>query len=75
MTAKVPFPTPTTYDAAIRYHIEICGAVKNIIALASGVVTGLGYGYNTTAAIITRGIADITRLVLALGGLALIRRR
>jgi glycerol-3-phosphate dehydrogenase (NAD(P)+) len=48
--------------------VEVCGAVKNIIALASGIVSGLGYGYNTTAAIITRGIADITRLVLAQGG-------
>jgi len=48
--------------------VEMCGAVKNIIAIASGIVVGLGYGYNTTTAIITRGIAEITRLVLAQGG-------
>ena len=46
--------------------VEICGAVKNIIALASGISAGLGYGDNAKAAIITRGIAEIKRLGLAL---------
>ncbi len=42
--------------------IEICGAFKNIIALATGISRGLGYGDNAKAALITRGIAEITRL-------------
>ena len=47
--------------------VELCGAMKNVIALASGVATGLGYGDNTKAALITRGIAEITRLGMAMG--------
>ena len=44
------------------------GALKNVIALASGVIAGLGMGSNTSAALITRGIAEITRLAVACGG-------
>ena len=47
--------------------VELCGAVKNIIALASGISTGLGYGDNARAALITRGMAEITRLGTAMG--------
>ncbi len=47
--------------------VELCGAIKNIIALASGVAAGLGYGDNTKAALITRGMAEISRLGLAMG--------
>ncbi|MBE5766985.1 MAG: NAD(P)-dependent glycerol-3-phosphate dehydrogenase [Clostridiales bacterium] len=47
--------------------VELCGAMKNIIALSSGVSLGLGYGDNTKAALITRGMAEITRLGLAMG--------
>lgn len=47
--------------------VELCGAVKNVMALASGVAAGLGYGDNTKAALITRGMAEITRLGLAMG--------
>lgn len=47
--------------------VELCGAMKNIIALASGVATGLGYGDNAKAALITRGIAEIARLGMAMG--------
>lgn len=47
--------------------VELCGAVKNIIALAAGIATGLGYGDNTRAALITRGMAEITRLGTAMG--------
>ena len=47
--------------------VELCGAMKNIIALASGVATGLGYGDNTKAALITRGMAEIARLGTAMG--------
>lgn len=47
--------------------VEIGGALKNIMALAAGISTGLGYGDNAKAAIITRGIAEIKRLGLAIG--------
>jgi len=48
--------------------IELGGALKNVIALAAGAVEGMGYGDNTKAALITRGIAEITRLGVAMGG-------
>jgi len=48
--------------------IELGAALKNVIALAAGMVDGLGYGDNTKAALITRGIAEITRLGVAMGG-------
>lgn len=47
--------------------VELGGAVKNIIALAAGITDGLGYGDNTKAALMTRGIAEITRLGVSLG--------
>jgi glycerol-3-phosphate dehydrogenase (NAD(P)+) len=48
--------------------VELGGALKNVIALASGVVYGLNLGHNSAAAVITRGIAEITRLAIACGG-------
>jgi len=48
--------------------VELGGALKNIIAIAAGVCDGLGLGYNSIAALITRGLAEITRLVVACGG-------
>ncbi|GAB4164781.1 MAG: NAD(P)H-dependent glycerol-3-phosphate dehydrogenase [Geothermobacteraceae bacterium] len=50
--------------------VELGGALKNVIALAAGVSDGLGFGYNTRAALITRGLAEITRLAVAKGGQA-----
>ena len=47
--------------------VELGGALKNVIAVAAGVSDGLGFGYNTRAALITRGLAEITRLGLAMG--------
>jgi glycerol-3-phosphate dehydrogenase (NAD(P)+) len=47
---------------------EIGGAVKNVLAIASGVADGLGYGWNSRAALITRGLAELARLGVALGG-------
>ena len=47
---------------------EIAGATKNVIALAAGIADGLGSGDNTRAALITRGLAEVTRLGVALGG-------
>lgn len=48
--------------------VELGGALKNVIALASGIVHGLNLGHNSSAALITRGIAEITRLAVACGG-------
>lgn len=50
--------------------VELGGALKNIIAIAAGVSAGLGLGHNSVAALITRGLAEMTRLVLACGGKA-----
>ena len=47
--------------------VELCGAVKNVIALAVGISQGRGYGYNTMATLVTRGLAEIRRLGLRLG--------
>lgn len=50
--------------------IELGAALKNVVALAAGIADGLGYGDNTKAALITRGIAEISRLGMAMGGKA-----
>lgn len=47
---------------------EIAGALKNVIAIAAGITDGMGFGDNTRAALITRGLAELTRLGVALGG-------
>jgi glycerol-3-phosphate dehydrogenase (NAD(P)+) len=48
--------------------VELGGALKNVIAIAAGIASGLGLGHNSVAAIITRGVAEITRLAVACGG-------
>jgi glycerol-3-phosphate dehydrogenase (NAD(P)+) len=48
--------------------VQLAGALKNVIAIAAGILDGLGMGHNTLAALLTRGLAEITRLGLALGG-------
>lgn len=48
--------------------VEVAGAVKNVIAIAAGAAYGLGFGENTMAAVVTRGLAEMTRLGVALGG-------
>lgn len=48
--------------------VELSGAIKNVIALAAGMSDGLGYGDNSRAALITRGVAELTRLTVKLGG-------
>jgi glycerol-3-phosphate dehydrogenase (NAD(P)+) len=47
--------------------VELGGAIKNVIAIATGISDGLGFGYNTRAALITRGLAEISRLALKMG--------
>ena len=55
------------YTNADVIGVELCGAMKNIMALGAGIAVGLGYGDNTKAALITRGMAEITRLGTAMG--------
>lgn len=54
-------PVMRVYTNADVKGVELCGALNNIIALASGISSGLGYGDNTKAALITRGLAEIER--------------
>jgi glycerol-3-phosphate dehydrogenase (NAD(P)+) len=55
------------YTSADTVGLEIAAAMKNVIAIAAGISDGLGYGLNTRAALITRGLAEITRLGIVLG--------
>jgi glycerol-3-phosphate dehydrogenase (NAD(P)+) len=61
-------PTFRLYTSPDPVGVEIGGAVKNVVAIGAGVCHGLGLGSNTQAALITRGVAEITRLAVALGG-------
>ena len=64
------FSTPTfrVYTNADVVGCEIAGVVKNVIAIASGMAMGMGFGDNTRASLLTRGLAEMTRLAVALGG-------
>lgn len=61
-------PTFRVYTNPDVTGCEIAGVVKNVIAIASGIATGMGFGDNTRATLITRGLAEMTRLAMALGG-------
>ena len=56
------------YYSSDLVGVEIAGAVKNVMAIAAGISDGLGLGHNARAALVTRGLAEITRLGVALGG-------
>ena len=56
------------YSSSDVIGVELAGALKNVIAIAAGIVSGLGYGHNTLAALVTRGLAEIGRIVTAFGG-------
>jgi glycerol-3-phosphate dehydrogenase (NAD(P)+) len=56
------------YDTRDVVGVELAGSLKNVIAIAAGAVEGLGLGSNTNAALVTRGLHEITRLGMALGG-------
>ncbi len=58
------------YISSDMLGIELGGSLKNVVALAAGIADGLGYGDNTKAALITRGLAEITRLGIVMGGKA-----
>jgi glycerol-3-phosphate dehydrogenase (NAD(P)+) len=67
----------TVHHARLRVYsstdivgVEVGGAIKNVLAIASGISDGMGFGHNARAALITRGLAEMTRLGLKLGGRA-----
>lgn len=60
-------PTMRVYTSHDVIGVELGGALKNVIALATGIADGLGFGDNTRAALMTRGLAEIARLGIALG--------
>jgi glycerol-3-phosphate dehydrogenase (NAD(P)+) len=64
------FATPTLrfYISSDVVGVEIGAALKNVIAIGAGIVRGLGLGSNTVAALVTRGLAEMTRLAIAMGG-------
>ena len=68
LQAELSTPRFRLYTNADRTGVELGGAVKNTIAIAAGVADGLGLGSNAMAALVTRGLAEITRLVVACGG-------
>jgi glycerol-3-phosphate dehydrogenase (NAD(P)+) len=63
---QTPFLRP--YTSADVVGCEIGGAVKNVIAIAAGISEGMGFGANALAALVTRGLSEITRLAVAKGG-------
>lgn len=69
LQAQTLFQTPAfrVYTNDDVMGVELGGALKNVVALAAGVASGLGFGHNTLAALITRGLAEITRLGLVMG--------
>src|SRR5256885_15632107 len=68
MAALLRGDTLRVYDSADIAGVEVGGAVKNVLAIAAGLSDGLGFGHNARAALITRGLAETTRLAAALGG-------
>ena len=56
------------YTSTDVIGVELGGALKNVIAIAAGIAAGVGLGYNSAAGLMTRGIAEITRLAVACGG-------
>jgi glycerol-3-phosphate dehydrogenase (NAD(P)+) len=68
---RLHMPYLRTYASDDVVGVECGGALKNVIAIAAGAVSGMGFGLNTRAAIITRGLAEVAKLAVARGGSAL----
>lgn len=63
-------PTFRLYTSTDSIGVEIGGSIKNVVAIGAGVLHGMGLGHNAMAALITRGLAEMTRLAVAMGGRA-----
>lgn len=61
-------PTFRLYSSSDTIGVEIGGSIKNVVAIGAGVLHGMGLGHNPMAALITRGLAEMTRLAVAMGG-------
>jgi glycerol-3-phosphate dehydrogenase (NAD(P)+) len=61
-------PTFRLYTSPDTIGVEIGGSIKNVVAIGAGVLHGMGLGHNPMAALITRGLAEMTRLAVAMGG-------
>jgi glycerol-3-phosphate dehydrogenase (NAD(P)+) len=61
-------PSFRLYASADIIGVQLAGALKNVLAIACGVARGIGFGENTVAALITRGLAEISRFIIAKGG-------
>lgn len=61
-------PTFRLYKSSDTIGVEIGGSIKNVVAIGAGVLHGMGLGHNPMAALITRGLAEMTRLAVAMGG-------
>ena len=68
MALELHSPRLRVYSSPDVVGVEVGGAVKNVMAIAAGISDGMGYGYNARAALITRGLAEIGRLGVAMGG-------
>ena len=71
-TVQAAFSGPTfrVYTSSDPIGVEIGGSIKNVVAIGAGVLHGMGLGHNAMAALITRGLAEMTRLAVAMGGQA-----
>jgi glycerol-3-phosphate dehydrogenase (NAD(P)+) len=68
LQARLATPSLRVYLSRDVAGVELCGAFKNVLAIAAGLVEALGLGNNARAALITRGLAEMARLVEAMGG-------
>jgi glycerol-3-phosphate dehydrogenase (NAD(P)+) len=68
LQASLSSPTLRLYRSDDLVGVELAGALKNVVAIAAGIVSGLGFGPNTLAALVTRGLAEIGRIVRSQGG-------
>jgi glycerol-3-phosphate dehydrogenase (NAD(P)+) len=68
LQASLSSPTLRLYRSDDVVGVELAGALKNVVAIAAGIVAGLGFGPNTLAALVTRGLAEIGRIVRSQGG-------
>ena len=69
-TVQAAFSGPAfrLYTSTDPTGVEVGGSIKNVVAIGAGVLHGMGMGHNAAAALITRGLAEMTRLAVAMGG-------
>ena len=68
LQSSLSSPTFRLYRSDDLVGVELAGALKNVVAIAAGIISGLGFGHNTLAALVTRGLTEIGRIVRSQGG-------